>query len=248
MELNSRRNIDRVAIVTGAGKRLGRQIAIQLGANGFIVIVNYFHSKSGAAKTCSLIRADGGIAYSIKADVSIRDQIVRMVKEVKSRFGKIDLLVNNAAIFQEGMLEAITEKTWDNIININLKSVFLCSQQVASIMLKQRRGRIINIASLGGIQTWKKHIPYSVSKAGVIMLTKCLAKALAPHITVNAIAPGTIIFPEEEDSNQHHISVDTIPLKRYGDSADITSLVVYLATTSSYITGQTISVDGGRSI
>jgi NAD(P)-dependent dehydrogenase (short-subunit alcohol dehydrogenase family) len=115
-------------------------------------------------------------------------------------------------------------------------------------MLKQKKGKIINIASLGGIQAWSKHLPYSVSKAGVIMLTKCIAKELAPVITVNAIAPGTIIFEGEEDPAIKHISTETIPLKRYGKSSDITDAIIYLAVGAEYITGQVIVVDGGRSI
>ncbi len=239
---------DRVAIVTGAGQRLGRHIAIKLALNGYKVCVNYFHSDVGARETCSRIRKEGGEAFPLKADVSDKQQIKRMVNTIVRWYGRIDLLVNNAAIFMEKDLLNITERDWDTIININLKSVFICSQAVIPIMLKYNIGRIINIASLGGIQAWKRHIPYSVSKAGVIMLTKCLAKELAPKIMVNAIAPGTIIIPGEEKKGQKHVPVSSIPMKKYGAPDDITSLVVYLATTNTYITGQIISVDGGRSI
>lgn len=239
---------NKVALVTGAGKRLGRHIAISLAANGYTVIVNYHHSESGARTTCSRIAKMGGAAFPVRADVTNKREVKQMIVNVHHRFGRIDLLVNNAAIFMEKKLLKITEKEWDTIIDINLKSVFICSQVVIPIMLKQNIGRIINIASLGGIQAWKQHIPYSVSKAGVIMLTKCLAKECAPTVMVNAIAPGTIIIPGEEKSGQKHVSVSSIPMKKYGAPEDITSLVVFLATTSTYITGQIIAVDGGRSI
>ena len=239
---------NKVAIVTGAGKRLGRQIAIGLAKNGFVVVVNFFHSKSGASKTCSLISDIGGEAFPYRADVTNRQQVLAMVKKVYSSYGTIDLLVNNSAIFVEQKFTSISEKIWDTTLDINLKSVFLCSQTVAPYMLKRSHGRIINIASVGGIQAWQNHIPYSVSKAGVIMLTKCMAKALSPHVMVNTIAPGTIIIPGEEDPKQKHIQISRIPLQRYGQPDDITAAVNFLATTSSYMTGQILAIDGGRSI
>ena len=237
-----------VAIVTGAGRRLGKHIAIALAEKGLIVVVNYHSSKRGAEETVKTIRKMGGKAISIKADVSKRIEVVRMVKQTLSEFKRIDLLVNNAAIFIDSSLEKTTDVIWDTILNINLKGTFLCSQVISAQMLKQKSGKIINIASLGGIQSWTEHLPYSVSKAGVIMLTKVLAKTLAPAIQVNAIAPGTIIMEGEEDSSIRHLPARKILLKKFGTPSDITSLVIYLATTASYITGQILVVDGGRSI
>jgi NAD(P)-dependent dehydrogenase (short-subunit alcohol dehydrogenase family) len=236
-----------VALVTGAGRRLGRQIALDLGANSFDIIVNYNKSARKAADTVKLLRAGGAAAQAIQADISKRGEVARMVRKAIELFGGIDLLVNNSAVFLESPLEKTTDRIWDTTLDINLKGTFLCSQAVAHEMLKRKGGRIVNIASLGGIQAWAKHLPYSVSKAGVIMLTRCLAKALAPRILVNAIAPGTIFMGSEEDPNQKHVPPATIPLKRYGSPSDVADLVVFLSR-ASYITGQVFVVDGGRSI
>ena len=237
-----------VAIVTGSGRRLGRQIAFALAENGFAVVVNYNESRTAAEQAVNAIIANGGNAFAARADVSNRAAVNRMTKRAFAKYGRIDLLVNNAAVFIDGTLEKITDDTWDTTLNINLKGILLCSQAVMPFMLKRKTGKIINIASLGGIQAWARHIPYSVSKAGVIMLTRCMAKSLAPHVAVNAIAPGTIIIEGEEDPTLKHLPPSSIPLKKFGSPSDITNLVLYLATTASYITGQILSVDGGRSI
>lgn len=238
----------RVAIVTGSGRRLGRQIALALAGNGFDVVVNHLHSAKGARETVNLIHSRGQNAIAVKADVSKKADVLRLMRKTMSQFGGIDLLVNNAAIFIESPWNKTTERIWDRTINTNLKGTFLCCQAAATYMVREKQGRIINIASLGGIQTWKEHLAYSVSKAGVIMLTRCLAKALAPDITVNAIAPGTIVIDGEESHDQLHIPIDTIPLKHYGKPSDITDLVLFFATTANYVTGQTFVVDGGRSV
>lgn len=237
-----------VALVTGGGKRLGRKIALALAGNGFDVAVNYNESKKGAWETVRLAKKLGAQAIAVRADISQKKDVSRMVRQAQRTFGGIDLLVNNSAIFTQGSILDTSEKAWDTTIDINLKGMFLCSQAVAPIMIKQGRGTIVNIASLGGLQAWSKHLPYSVSKAGAIMLTKCMAKSLAPSIRVNAIAPGTIILPGEEDASQQHIDRKKIPLQKYGKSSDVTDLVIYLATKSQYITGQIFVVDGGRSI
>jgi 3-oxoacyl-[acyl-carrier protein] reductase len=236
-----------VAIVTGAGKRLGRHIAIALGENGYSVVVNYHSSKAGAIQTVNAIKKMGSDAIALRSDVSKRKEVVRLVRQSLSKFGRIDLLVNNAAVFIDSPLNSTTDMIWNDTLDINLKGTFLCCQIVSRQMLKQKSGRIINIASLGGIQAWAEHVPYSISKAGVIMLTKILAKTLAPDICVNAIAPGTILMKREK-STIRHLPQRKIPLKKFGTPLDISSLVIYLATTASYITGQIFSVDGGRSI
>lgn len=237
-----------VALVTGAGRRLGRQIAYALAEKGFDLVINYNASREGALEAVEYIRDKGCTAIAVKADVSNRSQVQSMVKKAIQNFKKIDLLINNASVFIESPLAKTTDKAWNTTLDINLKGTFLCSQIVSKVMLKARGGRIINIASLGGLQAWKNHLPYSISKAGIIMLTKCLAKTLAPTIMVNAIAPGTISIPNEEGPFLKHVAPAKIPLRRYGKPSDITNLVIYLATTSNYITGQTIVVDGGRSI
>lgn len=237
-----------VAIVTGAGKRLGRQIALALGRNSYRVIVNYHDSASGASETVSRVLKEGGEARAIRADITKKKDVLRLVRRTIQIFGRVDLLVNNSALFLESPLGRTTEAVWDATIDVNLKGTFLCSQAVAPEMLKREGGRIINIASLGGIQAWSRHLPYSVSKAGVIMLTRILARTLAPNVQVNAIAPGTILMGEEEDPSQEHVPVSTIPLRRYGKPSDVTDLVIFLASKASYMTGQVFVVDGGRSI
>ncbi|MBI1807274.1 MAG: SDR family oxidoreductase [Ignavibacteria bacterium] len=237
-----------VALVTGGGRRLGRQIALALAKNGYDVAINYHVSRKEAELTVRSIHAIGRDSIAIKADISKKSQVHRLVEETLSRFGRIDLLINNSAIFIKSPWNKTTEHIWDTTIDINLKGTFLCSQIVAPQMLKQKRGRIINIASLGGIQPWSFHLPYSISKAGVIMLTRIMAKSLAPHILVNAIAPGTIILSGEENRSVKHIRTEKILLQRYGKPSDIIDTVLFLARTADYITGQVIAVDGGSSI
>lgn len=238
-----------VAIVTGSGRRLGRKIAIALAENGFDIVINYNRSRTEAIKTERAIKKIGRKCITIKADVTKRVQVQRMIKQTLRTFGKIDLLVNNAAVFTPPVdLLDVTDTMWNGVMDTNLKSLFICGQTAAAVMMKQKSGKIINIASLGAFQAWPKHIPYCVSKAGVVMLTKVMAKSLAPHITVNAIAPGTVIIPSEESGDIHHPSIEKIPLKKYGKPSDITDAVVFLAKSSDYITGQIICVDGGVTI
>ena len=238
-----------IALLTGSGRRLGRKMAIALAEHGFDVVVNYNQSRSEARQAEKEIKRIGRRCLLVQADVSNARAVKRMVQSAIKKFGKIDLLVNNAAIFPpQHDFEKISEKLWDGVMAINLKAAFLCSQEVSKYMLKRKSGKIVNIASLGAFQAWTKHIPYCVSKAGVVMLTKVMAKSLAPHISVNAIAPGTIIIPNEEAHAEHFPDVEKIPLKKYGKPSDITDLLIFLATASDYITGQIISVDGGVTI
>lgn len=241
-------NNSSVALVTGSGRRLGRQIAYALAQKGFNIVINYNVSRAGAREAVEYIQGLGRDALALRADISKRSEVQAMVKSAIKHFRKIDLLVNNSGIFVDSALEKTTDTIWDKTLAINLKGAFLCSQIVSRYMLQRKSGRIINVASLGGIQAWRNHLPYSVSKAGVIMLTKCLAKSLAPDILVNAVAPGTIIISEEEESSSWHENPEKFTLRRYGNPSDITDLVVFLATTATYITGQTLVVDGGRHI
>lgn len=238
-----------IALITGSGRRLGRRIAIALAEKGFDIIIHYNRSKAEAIKAEKEIKKMGRRCICIKADITNTVHVRRMMKKAINVFGKIDLLVNNAAVFPPPFaLADVSEYIWDTVMDTNLKSSFICAQEASSYMLKQKSGKIINIASLGAFQAWPKHIPYCVSKAGVVMLTKVLAKALAPNITVNAIAPGTIIIPNEESGEIAHPPVEKIPLRKYGKPSDITDAVVFLAVSSNYITGQVIQVDGGVTI
>ena len=184
-------------------------------------------------------------AVTIKADVSKSNQVLKMVEKAEDEFGGIDILVNNSGVIKRATIDELDEETWDNIQDVNLKGVFLCSKIVSERMKKRKNGKIINISSHGGIKAWPSYMAYCASKAGVIMLTKCLALSLAPHIQVNSIAPGTISFPDDVNEEAKEGFLKKIPLKRFGDYGDIVKTVVFLCKDSSYITGQTIVVDGG---
>lgn len=237
----------RVAVVTGAGVRLGKAIALALHREGYIVVVHYNASSTGAARVVATINKEGGVATAFRADIRKPLHVNRLFAAVQRKYGGMDLLVNNAAVFRESSVHSTTEHTWDEALDTNLKGTFFCAQAASRAMKGRKGGVIINIASLGGLQAWSQHLPYSVSKAGVVMLTKILAKSLAPDITVNAIAPGTILIPGEE-TGLKHLPKRLIPLRRYGTPTDITDMVIYLATRSKNITGQIFAVDGGRSI
>jgi len=231
-----------VALVTGAAKRLGRSIALRLAAEGAAVVVNYKSSKKDAEAVVREIRAHGGKAAAVQADVSRRAEVKRLFAAVTKQFARLDILVNNAGAFFPVEFEKITDEQWDGILDTNLKSQFLCAQAAAPIMKRQGRGRIINLSSLGGLLPWPSYTHYCVSKAGSIMLTRCLARALAPEILVNSVAPGTIQFPGEPPDEEY---IRRVPLHRTGTGDDIAGAVMYLAT-ASFVTGQVIAVDGGR--
>jgi len=234
----------RVALVTGAAKRIGRSIALRLAKEGADVVVNYATSKAEAEELTTEIQSLGRRAIALQADVSRRADVYRMFAALEREFGRLDILVNNAGMFFEAKFEELTDEQWDRIMNANLKSQFLCAQAAAPVMKRQGRGRIINLSSLGGILPWPAYTHYCVSKAGVIMLTKCLARALAPEILVNSVAPGTIQFPGEPPDQDY---IKRVPLHRTGTGEDIADAVMYFAT-ADFITGQVIAVDGGRTL
>jgi 3-oxoacyl-[acyl-carrier protein] reductase/pteridine reductase len=233
-----------VALVTGAAKRIGRSIALRLAAQGAGIAVNYKTSKAEAESAVREIQALGAKAVAIQADVSRRAEVGKLFAAVEREFGRLDILVNNAGAFFPAKFEDITDEQWDGIMNANLKSQFLCAQAAAPIMKRQGRGRIINLSSLGGLLAWPSYTHYCVSKAGSIMLTRCLARALAPEILVNSVAPGTIQFPGEPPDEEY---IRRVPLHRTGTGDDIAGAVAYLAT-ADFVTGQVIVVDGGRAL
>ena len=236
----------KVALVTGSAKRIGRSVALRLASEGADVIVNYRSSKSEADQVVSQITALGRRAKAVQADVAKRDDVTAMFALVEKEFGRLDILVNNAGMFFPAKFEELTEEQWDRILDTNLKSQFLCSQAAAPLLRRGGRGRIINFASLGGLLAWPAYTHYCVSKAGVIMLTRCLARALAPDITVNAIAPGTISFPGDAPELAEDF-IRRAPLQKTGTAKDIDDAVVFLAQ-SAFITGQVMVVDGGRTL
>jgi NAD(P)-dependent dehydrogenase (short-subunit alcohol dehydrogenase family) len=235
------------AVVTGGASGLGREVVITLSQNGYDVALVYNKSTRAANKLMQELNSRDQKVEAFQADISKKIEIERVIKKIYSRFHKIDLLVNNASVISEASLLSVTEKSWDETLDINLKGTFFTSQAVAKYMLKQGGGKIINIGSLGGIKPFVYYIPYSVSKAGVIMLTKCLAKSLAPNILVNSIAPGTIQF-ENTVRRKRNLKREKNLLNKFASPRDITDLIVFLATKNRHITGQTFIVDGGGSI
>lgn len=234
----------RVALVTGGAKRLGRAVAMRLAREGADVVVHHGSSQAEARGTVAEMEKMGRRSVALQADLRNVAEIRRLFQQVQQEFGRLDILVNSAATFFEAGIDA-NEQIWDNSLDTNLKAPFFCSQAAAPL-LKQSLGVIINFADLGGILAWPEYIPHSISKAGVILLTKCLAKALAPEVRVNAIAPGTITMPGDPPEWETEF-IRRAPLKRSGRTDDIAETVMFLVR-STFITGQTLVVDGGQSI
>ena len=240
---------NKVALVTGGSRGIGRAIALDLAKNGASVAVNFAGSEAKANEVVDEIKANGGNAFAIKADVSNGDEVQQMIKEVISQFGQLDILVNNAGITRDNLLMRMKDAEWDDVINTNLKGVFLCTKGVTRQMMKQRSGRIINIASVVGVSGNAGQANYVAAKAGVIGLTKTTAKELASrNITVNAVAPGFITtdMTDELPEDVKAEMLKQIPLAKLGEPSDIANIVTFLASEKSkYITGQTMHVNGG---
>ena len=230
-----------VILVTGAAKRVGRGIALRLAREGARVAIHYNGSLDQAKATAQ----ECGNAPLFQANLERVADIERLFQEVGDHFGRIDGLVNNAARFTRIDPLQVTEADWDFIHSVNLKATFFCCQQAAKLMLAHDGGRIVNISSLGGLRPWAEHTHYCASKAGVIMMTKALAKAFAPKITVNSVAPGVIPFGPPDDRIKSLIA--KTPAGRAGTADEIADAVVFFLTASNFITGQIMAVDGGLS-
>jgi NAD(P)-dependent dehydrogenase (short-subunit alcohol dehydrogenase family) len=230
-----------VVLVTGSAKRIGRGIALALARQGARVAIHYNGSEADARRTAD----ECGGAPIFQANLEHVAEIERLFRDVDQHFGRLDGLVNNAARFTAFDPLEITEADWDFIHNVNLKATFFCCQQGAKLMKRTGDGRIVNISSLGGIRPWAEHVHYCASKAGVIMMTRALAKALAPTITVNSVAPGVIPFGDLDERAQ--AMVQATPAKRPGTPDEIADAVIYFLTATNFITGQTLAVDGGLS-
>jgi len=238
----------KVALVTGGAIRVGRAISVALAERGATVAVNYHRSDEAAREVVAHIGAQGGRAAGFQADVSDAAAVDRMVDEILSRFGRLDVLVNNAAIFPRTPLDTVTEEEWDRTIGINLKGPFLCARRVGREMLARGGGKIVNIADVAAFRPWASYIPYCVSKAGVVALTQGLAKALAPTVQVNAVAPGPVLFPVSHSEEQRRRAIQPIPMGREGTPEDVARTVLFLIEGPDFITGAVIPVDGGRLI
>ncbi|MBA4538111.1 3-oxoacyl-[acyl-carrier-protein] reductase [Bacillus aquiflavi] len=239
----------KTALVTGASRGIGREVAIELAKQGANVAINYAGSKDKANEVVAEITSIGREAFSVQGNVSDNNSVVNMIKETINRFGALDILVNNAGITKDNLIMRMKEEEWDDVINTNLKGVFLCTKAVTRQMMKQRSGRIINIASVVGVSGNPGQANYVAAKAGVIGLTKTTAKELASRgITVNAVAPGFISTDMTDKLSEEikHEMLKLIPLARFGEATDIAKVVSFLASEdSAYMTGQTLHVDGG---
>jgi len=237
--------LGRVALVTGSAKRLGRAVALRLAQEGADVVVHYRTSAAEAQSAVAEIEKLGRRAVSIAANLDRVSEIKRLFDETAKQFGRLDILVNSAANFLPASIISTTEEIWDASLDANLKAPFFCAQAAAPL-LRRAKGTIVNFADTGGLLGWPGYIPHSVSKAGVVMLTKVLAKALAPEVRVNAIAPGTITMPGDPPEWEAEF-IKLAPLQRSGIPADITDTVLFLVQ-SKFVTGQVLVVDGGRAL
>lgn len=247
MDLNGK-----VALVTGAGRGIGREIALTLAGYGATVIVNYNGSEEKAEEVVGKIKEAGGKAEAIRCNVAEFDRSKELIDQVIKSYGKLDILVNNAGITRDNLIMKMSEADFDDVIAVNLKGAFNCIRHASRQMLKQRGGRIINISSVSGVMGNAGQANYCASKAGIIGLTKSVARELGSHgITSNCVAPG-FIKTEMTDVLSEDVKQsmgEQIPLKRFGETRDIAEAVAFLASDSaSYITGQVLQVDGGMAM
>lgn len=235
----------RVALVTGAGRRVGRAIALALAGRGMRVAIHYNRSAAEADETAAAIRKLGAECDTFAADLGDAEAARALGPRVAARFGGLDVLINSAGIMTRASVEETTPDLWDEIMNVNLRSAFF-TVQGALPSLRAAKGKVVNLADVGGLEPWPSYAAHCISKAGVVMLTKTLARSLAPDITVNAVAPGAVLPPDEwSDAAREHLA-RTTPLGRLGSPDDVSAAVLYLLEGGDYVTGETIVVDGGR--
>lgn len=235
------------ALVTGAGTRIGQAIAIGLAQSGCDIAIHYHGSATGAEETARAVRAAGRRAELVRADLTdaaaargLADQAARALK-------RLDVVINSAAIMVREPVETVTPESWDTTLDLNLRAAFFVSQG-AIPHLRRAKGKIVNMADIAGMEPWPAYVPHCISKAGIIMLTKALARALAPDIAVNAIAPGAVLLPEDWDEKARAHIRETTPLQRLGSPDDVVAAVRFLLAGTDYVTGTILVIDGGRLI
>ncbi len=235
----------KVALVTGGARRVGRSIALDLAEAGADVVVNYFRSAQEAERTVADIVALGRRAIAVRADVSLASDVDALVRRVADTFGRLDNLVNSASTFESAPLLAIDEAAWDRVLGVNLKGPFLLTRAAVPLLRGHGGGVVINIADLSAFQPWPNYAHHSVSKAGLVHLTRVLARALGPDIRVNAIAPGTVLPPDDSTAEDLRRQRERTVLMRLGSPEDVNRAVRFLIE-SDYVTGEVVVVDGGR--
>ena len=236
----------RVALVTGAGRRVGRALALALGRRGATVAVHYGSSKAGAEEVAREIAALGARAEVFGADLTDPAAPEKLVSAVAARFGQLDVLVNSAAIMERTPFGEVTAEQWDRIFALNLRAPFFLAQ-AASPHLRKVRGTMVNIADLAAYETWPGYVPHGLTKSGVVHMTRSLARVLAPEVRVNAIAPGTVLLPDDWRREDEERLNRTTPLGRQGSPEDVAAAMLYLID-AEYVTGETLIVDGGRHV
>jgi len=238
----------RWALVTGAAKRVGRAIALELARRGANVVVHYNSSAAPAAETVAELQALGVEAFHLPAELGRSVDVVALAERAEERTGGIDVLVNNASNYLRVPFDDLTEAVWDESLDVNLKAPFLLAWKLGRAMRGRGHGRIVNLADWAGERPYNDYLPYCVSKAGVICLTKALAKALAPEVLVNAVAPGPVLPPDELASAERQGIVRATPLRRFGKPDDVARCVRFLVEEADFSTGSVYLVDGGRLI
>jgi pteridine reductase len=234
----------KIALVTGGARRVGRAIALELARRGASIALHHHDSTAEAGETAAEIRRLGVEVATFAVDLALPDEIQLLAEDVGRRFGGLDLLVNSAAIYFRTPFGEVTAADWDRLHAVNLRAPFLLTQALAPT-LRQRHGRVVMIADVGGTQPWTGYLPYGASKAGIIYLTRGLAKALAPEVLVNAVSPGTVLPPSEATAEEMAAEERRAALKRLGTPEDVAGAVAFLCQ-ADYITGQVLAVDGGK--
>ncbi len=237
----------RVVLVTGGARRVGQAISLALARRGADVAFSYRTSAKDARDTSRLLTRHGSAALALRADLSRAADVKRMMTRIDRRFGRLDVLINSASNFDRTPFKTLSERDWDHALDTNLKGPFLCALY-ASRLMRRHGGKIINLADWSGVRPYRDYLPYCVSKAGVIGLTKALAKELAPRVQVNAIAPGPILPPPDMSAATRRRVARRVPLKRWGSPEDIANTVLFLIEGTDFMTGSVVFVDGGQLI
>ena len=236
----------KVALVTGGGRRVGRALVEALAERGARVAVHYNHSSKGAEEVARSIESSGGKAVTFQADLTRADASPALIASVATKLGSLDVLVNSAAVMVRTPFGAVDAAAWDSMFALNLRAPFLLAQAAAPL-LKSSRGAIVNIADLAAFETWPGYIPHGITKGGVVQMTRALARVMAPDVRVNAIAPGTVLLPDDWSEADAERLDATTPLRRQGNPEDVAQAMLFLLE-ADYVTGETIIVDGGRHV